>query len=171
MLAREFRVLLAPEEIGDPVDFPVSRSTLANLVREKPALAEEVEKLREENRRLREEKARSRAKNAALKSAVDRLRTSLSVLGTDAKTAAAVGVPSSKVFFRQPPPPPDRPRSSGAQTGHPGTTRPRATPNHPPKRLALTEFPKRTPPSAHRATNGVVRSPTSLSPVSISSTS
>ena len=99
---------------------------------------------REEIRRLREEKSRSREKAAALKGALDRLRGSLSVLGTNAKTAAAVGVPSSKVFFRQSPSPSEKRRPTGGQPGHKGMTRPRPTPNAPPRVLALKECPKCT---------------------------
>ncbi|EQD75489.1 transposase IS66, partial [mine drainage metagenome] len=144
---RDFRALLAPEASDDTV--VVSKKGLAQLVREareNARLERELQEAREEIRRLREEKARARQKSSALKAAFDRLRSSLSVLGTDAKTAAAVGVPSSRVFFRQPPPPPDQRRRSGGQPGHPGMTRPRPTPNAPPKILALQECPKCTHP-------------------------
>ena len=135
--------LLAPENADDSI--VVSKKGLAELRRradERDRLERELSEAREEIRRLREEKARSQRKGSALKAALERLRSSLAVLGTDAKTAAAVGVPSSKVFFRQPPPPPDRHRPSGGQPGHKGATRPRPVPNAPPKVLSLEACPK-----------------------------
>ncbi len=120
----------------------VSRRRLAELLEEKEKQERELREAREEIRRLREERARSREKHSALRAALDRLRTSLSVLGTDAKTAASVGVPSSRVFFRQSPPPDTKRRPTGGQPGHPGTTRPRPTPNAPPRILDLKECPK-----------------------------
>jgi transposase len=146
-MRQDIRVLLTPETSDDTI--VVSKKGLDRLVREaqeKARLERELEEAREEIRRLREERTRSREKNSALKGALDRLRSSLSVLGTDAKTAAAVGVPSSRVFFRQPPPPPKDRRPTGGQPGHPGKTRPRPTPNAPPKVLALKECPKCTHP-------------------------
>ncbi len=137
---RDARILLAPEADEDPI--PVSPRKLAEFVRQLEERERELREAREEIRRLREEKARSRAKSSALKAALDRLRASLPVLGTDAKTAAAVGVPSSRVFFRQSPPPGEKRRPSGGQLGHPGTTRPRPTPNAPPRVLELKECPK-----------------------------
>ncbi|MGI0156277.1 MAG: IS66 family transposase, partial [Thermoplasmata archaeon] len=79
-----------------------------------------------------------------LRAALDRLRSSLAVLGTDARTAAAVGVPSSRTFFRQSPPPPGKRQPTGGQPGHPGTTRPRPTPNAPPRVLPLSHCPRCT---------------------------
>ncbi len=143
MSPRDPRVLLAPDPDEEPI--PVSPRKLAELLRqveERNRLERELREAREEIRRLREEKTRSREKSSALKAALDRLRTSLSVLGTDARTAAAVGVPSSRVFFRQPPPPPKDRRPTGGQPGHPGTTRPRPKPNAPPRVLSLKECPK-----------------------------
>ena len=140
MTARDPRLLLAPDPNEEPI--PVSPRKLADLLRRLENLERELAEAREENRRLREEKARSREKQLALKAALDRLRTSLSVLGTDAKTAASVGVPSSRVFFRQSPPPDTKRRPTGGQPGHPGTTRPRPTPNAPPRVLDLKECPK-----------------------------
>lgn len=122
---------LAPEPDEEPI--PVSPRKLAKLIQEKQEQERELQDAREEICRLREGKARSREKNSALKAVLDRVRASLSVLGTDAKTAAAVGVPSSRVFFRQSPPPDRKRRPTGGQTGHPGATRPRPTPNAPPK--------------------------------------
>jgi transposase len=140
MVARGPLLALAPEPDEEPI--PVSPRKLAKLIQEKQEQERELQDAREEIRRLREEKARSREKSSALKAVLDRLRASLSVLGTDAKTAAAVGVPSSRVFFRQSPPPDRKRRPTGGQTGHPGTTRPRPTPNAPPKVLSLKECPK-----------------------------
>ena len=140
MSARDPRLFLAPEPNEEPI--PVSPRKLAQLLRDMEQMKEAIRALREENARLRDEKARSREKQSALKAALDRLRTSLSVLGTDAKTAAAVGVPSSRVFFRQSPPPNEKRRPSGGQPGHPGTTRPRPTPNAPPRVLELKACPK-----------------------------
>ena len=141
------RVLLAPEPAEEPI--PVSPRKLADLIRKTQELerttqeqARELQQAREEIRRLREERARSQRKSSALKAALDRLRNSLPVLGTDARTAAAVGIPSSRVFFRKSPTPPDQRRPTGGQPGHPGTTRPRATPNAPPMVLSLQECPK-----------------------------
>ena len=143
MTPRDLRVLLAPDADEEPI--PVSPRKLAELLRrvgERDRLERELREAQEEIRRLREEKARSKEKNASLKAAFDKLRSSLSVLGTDAKTAAAVGVPSSRVFFRSSPHPPGKRRPTGGQPGHPGTTRPRPTPNAPPKVLALKECPR-----------------------------
>ncbi|MHB1435571.1 MAG: IS66 family transposase, partial [Thermoplasmata archaeon] len=154
MSPRDPRVFLAPDL--DEESIPVSPRKLAELIREKleqdrelkeareeiKEAREEITETREEIRRLREEIARSREKSSVLKTALDRLRASLSVLGTDARTAAAVGIPSSRVFFRQPPPPPKHRRPTGGQRGHPGTTRPRPTPNAPPKVLTLEACPK-----------------------------
>src|SRR5580658_9730403 len=143
MSPRDPRVLFAPEPDEEPI--PVSPRKLAELLRQledRSRLERELHEAREEIRRLREEKARSREKSSALKTALDRLRSSLAVLGTDAKTAASVGVPSSRVFFRRPPPPPEHRRSTGGQPGHPGSTRARPTPNAPPRILALQECPK-----------------------------
>ncbi len=112
------------------------------MIRSKEELERELREAREEIRPLREERARSREKHSALKAALHRLRTSRSVLGTDAKTAASVGVPSSRVFFRQSPPPDTKRRPTGGQPGHPGTTRPRPTLNGPPRILDLKECPK-----------------------------
>ncbi len=141
MSPRTPRLLLAPEPDEEPI--PVSPRKLAKLILENEEQERELQELREENRRLREEKARSSKKSATLQAALDRLRGSLSVLGTDAKTAAAVGVPSSRVFFRQSPGlSGQRRRRSGGQPGHPGTTRPRPVPNAPPRVLALKECPK-----------------------------
>lgn len=147
MTSRDLRTLLAPEDSDDEI--VVSRKKIAELLRRSERLDRAEQQLREaqeEVRRLREEKARAREKRSALQTALDRLRASLPVLGTDARTAAAVGVPSSRVFFRQPPPPSDQRRSSGGQPGHKGTTRPRPTPNALPKVLALKECPKCTYP-------------------------
>ncbi|MGI0129249.1 MAG: IS66 family transposase [Thermoplasmata archaeon] len=150
MATRDPRLRLAPDPNEEPI--PVSPRKLADVLRRledrdrlERELGEaqgELAKAREEIRRLREEKAHSRAKSAALKAALRRLRNSLSVLGTAAKTAAAVGVPSSRVFFRRSPPPPGQRRPTGGQPGHPGTTRPRPVPNQPPKSLPLKECPK-----------------------------
>jgi transposase len=140
MPPRDPRLLLAPDPDEEPI--PVSPRKLAKLIREKHEQEIELQKAREEIRRLREEKARSKAKSAALQSALDRVRNSLAVLGTDGRTAAAVGVPSSRVFFRQSPPPPKNRRPTGGQPGHPGTTRPRPTPNAPPKVLSLKRCPR-----------------------------
>ncbi len=147
MTPRDPRLLLAPEPDEEPI--PVSPRKLAELLRrvgERDRLERELREAQEEIRRLREERARSKEKNASLKAAFDKLRSSLSVLGTDARTATAVGVPSSRVFFRQPPPPAQKRRRTGGQPGHPGRTRPRPVPNAPPRVLALTECPK----CAHR---------------------
>ena len=131
MSARDPPLLLAPESDEEPI--PVSPRKLAKLIRSNEELERELREAREEIRRLREERARSREKHSALKAALHRLRTSLSVLGTDAKTAASVWVPSSRVFFRQSPPPGTKRRPTGGQPGHPGTTRPRPIPNVPPE--------------------------------------
>jgi chromosome segregation ATPase len=101
MSRRDSLLLLAPDPDEEPI--PVSPRKLADLLRrveDRDRLEHELREAREEIRRLREEKARARQKSSSLQAALDRLRSSLSVLGTDAKTAAAVGVPSSKVFFR-----------------------------------------------------------------------
>lgn len=143
MLARVPFLSLAPGADEEPI--PVSPRKLADLLRrleDRDRLERELTEAREEIRRLREEKTRSQQKSAVLKSALARLRNSLPVLGTDSKTAAAVGVPSSRVFFRHPPPPLGLRRPTGGQPGHPGTTRPRPTPNAPPKVLPLAECPK-----------------------------
>ena len=139
-MAQDSRLLCAPDPDEEPI--PVSPRKLAKLIRSNEELERELAEAREEIRRLREEKARSREKHSALKAALDRLPTSLSVLGTDAKTAASVGVPSSRVFFRQSPSPDTKRRPTGGQPGHPGTTRPRPTPNAPPRVLTLEECPK-----------------------------
>ncbi len=147
MAPQDPRVLLAPDSDEEPI--PVSPRKLADLLRrieDRNRLERELEEVREEIRRRREQKAQSKEKNASLKAALDKLRSSLSVLGTDAKTAAAVGVPSSRVFFRQSPPPSNPRRSRGGQPGHKGTTRPRPTPNAPPKMLVLKVCPKCTHP-------------------------
>jgi len=143
MAARDLQFLLASEDSDDEI--VVSRKKVAELLRRSERLDRAEQQLREaqeEIRRLREEKARSREKSSALKAALDRLRASLPVLGTDARTAAAVGVPSSRVFFRQPPPPPQDRRPTGGQPGHPGATRPRPKPNASPRVLSLKECPK-----------------------------
>jgi transposase len=143
MAPRDPQVLLVPEDSGDEII--VSRKKVAELLRRSERLDRAEQQLREaqqEIRRLREEKARAREKSSALKAALDRLRASLPLLGTDARTAAAVGVPSSRVFFRQPPPLPKDRRPTGGQPGHRGTTRSRPTPNAPPRVLALMECPK-----------------------------
>ncbi len=148
---RNPRVLLAPKDSDDEI--VASRKKVAELLRRSERLDRAEPQLREaqeEIRRLREEQARSREKSAALKAALDRLRSSLPVLGTDARTAAAVGVPSSRVVFRQPPPPSEQRRPTGGQPGHPGTTRPRPTPNAPPRVPSLNR-PGPGPPSAGSA--------------------
>ncbi len=142
MSPRDSPLLLAPDPDEEPI--PVSPRKLADLLRraeDRDRLEHELREAREEIRRLREEKTRARQKSSSLKAALDRLRSSLSVLGTDAKTAAAVGVPSSKVFFRKSPSPSDKRRPTGGQPGHPGTTRPRPRPNAPPRVLSLEECP------------------------------
>ncbi|MGI0130449.1 MAG: IS66 family transposase [Thermoplasmata archaeon] len=140
MAPRDSRLFLAPDPDEEPI--PVSPRKLAELIRSKQELERQLQEAREEIRRLREEKARARAKSSALKAAFDRLRGSLAVLGTDAKTAAAVGVPSSRTFFRQSPEPSKERRPTGGQPGHPGTTRARPVPNAPPRVLPLTECPR-----------------------------
>ncbi|EQD57865.1 transposase IS66, partial [mine drainage metagenome] len=104
-------------------------------------LRKEIERLRPALEKSREKNARLTDKAEGLNEKLEGLRNSLSVLGTDAKTAAAVGVPSSRVFFRQPPPPPGERRPTGGQPGHPGTTRPRPIPNAPPRVLSLANCP------------------------------
>ncbi|MHB1887112.1 MAG: IS66 family transposase [Acidimicrobiales bacterium] len=112
------------------------------MIRELEQLKEEVQKLREENETLRGEKARHQKKAETLQEVLDRLRGSLAVLGTDAKTAPAVGVPSSRTFFKQPRLAPEEQKKSGGQPGHKGTTRPRPTSNAPPRELRLERCPK-----------------------------
>jgi transposase len=154
MSPRDPRIFLAPEDDEEPI--PVSPRKLAKLVQEKldqerelvhlregrAQLERELKEVREEIHRLREEKARSKRKSAALQSALDRLRNSLAVLGTDGRTAASVGVPSSRVFFRQSPPRTQGRQPTGGQLGHPGKTRARPIPNAPPRILSLKECPK-----------------------------
>jgi transposase len=143
MRSRDPRLFLAPDPDEEPI--PVSPRKLAELLRrlgERDQLEHDLQEAREEIRRLREEKARSKEKSAALRSALDHVRNSLAILGTDSRTAAAVGVPSSRVFFRPSRPPHEPRRRSGGQPGHPGTTRPRPTPNAPPRVLPLKQCPK-----------------------------
>jgi transposase len=142
MSPRDPRILLAPESDEEPI--PVSPRKLAEVLRqieelrkENQALRREIERLRPALDKAREKNARLTDKAEGLSEKLEGLRNSLSVLGTDAKTAAAVGVPSSRVFFRQPPPPPGERHSPGGQPGHPGTTRPRPVPNAPPRLLSL----------------------------------
>ena len=147
MPPRDSPISLAPDE--DEEFIPVSPRKLAKLLRDMEEMKEENRKLQEEIERLRPRLEKAREKNARLVDRVDRLeeqlegvRNSLAVLGTDARTAVVVGVPSSRVFFRAPPPLPEARRPTGGQPGHPGTTRSRAVPNSPPRVLALREYPK-----------------------------
>lgn len=146
MSSRDPWIQLAPESVEEPI--PVSPRKLAEILRQIEELRKENHSLRKEIERLRPALEKARAKNSRLGDRVDgpsgkleRLRNSLSVLGTDAWTAAAVGVASSRVFFRQPPPPPEERRPTGGQPGHPGTTRPRPVPNTPPRVLSLENCP------------------------------
>jgi hypothetical protein len=59
----------------------------------------------EETRRLRKEKARSPQKSRDLKPRLDCSQPSPRVSGGDSRAAAAMGVPYSKVSFRQSPTP------------------------------------------------------------------
>ncbi|EQD36285.1 transposase IS66, partial [mine drainage metagenome] len=114
---------------------------MEELRKENHSLRKALERLRPALEKAREKNARLTDRAEGLNEKLEGLRNSLSVLGTDAKTAAAVGVPSSRVFFRQPPPPPGERRPTGGQPGHPGTTRPRPVPNAPPRVLSLENCP------------------------------
>ena len=151
MSPRDSPISLAPDE--DEEFIPVSPRKLAKLPRDMEEMKEENRKLHEEIKKQRPKLEKAREKNARLVDRADLLeeqlegvRNSLAVLGTDARTAVAVGVPSSRVFSRQPPPPPGERRAPGGRPGHPGTTRPRLVPNAPPRILALENCPEcRTP--------------------------
>ncbi len=143
MAPRDPRILLSPDPEDDQII--VSRQKLDKLLREKD---EEIDRLRRELERLRPALEKSREKNSKLSDKADQLQgkleglqNSLAVLGTNGKTAAAVGVPSSRTFFKQPRPPPEERRKPGGQPGHPGTTRPRPTPNAPERVLSLRACP------------------------------
>ena len=156
MVSRGFRLLLSGEESDDEV--VLSREQAADLLRRLEALEKELRDTRRENQRLQRElerlrpaldKAREKSgrltdQAEGLKEQLGRLQNSLPVLGASSQTAPAVGVPSSRTFFRQSPPPPNERRSTGGQRGHKGTTRPRPTPNSPPVVLALTSCPECT---------------------------
>ncbi len=101
-------------------------------------LEAEDRRLREENGRLRPALEKAREKNvrlthttAGLQGKLEGLQNSLAVLGTDARTAAAVGIPSRRTFLHPPPKPPEERKKSGGQPGHKGTTRPKPAPNSP----------------------------------------
>ncbi len=140
MAPRDPRLLLTPESEDDEII--VSRRKLGELVRKSQDLEEENGRLREELERSREKARRAAEQKQVAQTKLEQLRTSLPVLGTDARTAAAVGIPSSRVFFRQPAPSPETRRSTGGQPGHPGTTRPRPVPNSPSVLLALKTCPR-----------------------------
>ncbi|MGI0150367.1 MAG: IS66 family transposase [Thermoplasmata archaeon] len=167
MEPRDLRFLLSPKDCE--TDVTLSRENAAallrrfeellhgqeELLRREEELLHRQEELERENQRLRQEIERlrptldnAREKNAKLVDIADllhrkleTLKNSLAVLGTDAKTAAAMGVPSSRTFFRRPPPAPEDRKKPGGQPGHRGTTRPRPTPNAPPRLLTLTTCP------------------------------
>lgn len=125
MELRGFQFRFAPESNSDQI--VVSRRKLEEVLRELELNREEVERLKKENRSLKEK--------------LDHVEHSLPVLAADARTAPAVGVPSSRTFFRRPPPDPAHRKSPGGQPGHPGVTRPRPVPNAPPLTLSLTNCP------------------------------
>ena len=151
MVPRDIVLLLASDDGPVTLGREERRELLRRLQRLEQ-LEKDLREVREENRRLREENERlrpalekAREKNArltdkteGLQGKLEGLRNSLAVLGTDAKTAAAVGIPSRRTFFRQSPKPPEERKKSGGQPGHPGTTRPRPTPNSPSVVLPLT---------------------------------
>jgi transposase len=131
MTLRALRVLLAPAQVDDAVDFPVSKKKLAELekkVERNDVLEEELKEAREEIRRLREK--------------LTKVQNSLPVLGADPRTAAAVGVPTSKAYYPRPRPSPEEKRKPGGQPGHPGVTRSRPAPNAPPRHRRLVRCPK-----------------------------
>ena len=147
MAPRDFLIRLASDDGALTLSREERRELLRRLQRLEQLEKEHghVRELQEENRRLREEierlrpaleKARERNarltdKAEGLQDKLEGVQNSLAVLGTDAKTAAAVGIPSRRTFFRPPPKPPEERKKSGGQPGHPGTTRPRPTPNSP----------------------------------------
>ncbi len=136
MTPRDLRVLLSPESSGDEI--VVSRKKVADLQRKAEELdlaKKEIEELRNERQKLREENRRLREKLA-------QVGNSLPVVGADPRTAAAAGVPTSKTFYPRPRSSPEEKRKPGGQPGHPGVTRPRPTPNAPPRHLVLRTCPK-----------------------------
>ena len=148
MAPRDPRALLAPEGVDDPVDSPVSKRKLVELLRRREELEKENRELRRELERLRPTLAKTQKKNEKLADKAEQLQgqletiqSSLAVLGADGKTAPAVGVPSSRTFYKPPRPPPEERRRPGGQPGHPGTTRPQPVPNAPEKVLALEVCP------------------------------
>lgn len=131
----------------------VSRKGLAELIRQNQQLEEDNRHLRKDAETLRAQLEKVREKNARLSDKVDhvqeklaKLQSSLPVLGADAKTAAAVGMPTSKTFFKQPPPPPGERKAPGGQPGHKATTRPRPVPNGPSRELTLQNCPQCSTP-------------------------
>jgi transposase len=143
---RDSRAFLAPDDDEEKV--VVGQRKLAKLLRETEELRRENSELRGELERLRPTLAKAQKKNEKLADKAEQLQgkletiqSSLAVLGADGKTAPAVGVPSSRTFYKPPRPPPEERRRPGGQPGHPGTTRPKPVPNAPEKVLALEVCP------------------------------
>ena len=137
MRSQALRLLFSPEQVDDPVDFPVSRKKLAEFRRRSEELdrtKQGLERTREDRRRLQEEIRRLREKLSVLEN-------SLPAVEANGRTAAAAGIPTSKTYHPRPRPPPEEQRRPGGQPGHPGVTRPRPVPNAPPRHLTLRMCP------------------------------
>ena len=127
MLARDAKELFVadPENESIVIDPEERKAILRRL--------EQADKLEKENRELREKLRR-------VQEELKRLKASFPLLAANDKTAEAVGVPSSRTFYRRPRPVGEL-RDTGGQPGHPGTARERPVPNSEPEVYTLSHCP------------------------------
>jgi transposase len=101
---------------------------IRDLERENERLKKQLEHDSREMERLREQRERLQRENQNLKDQLAKIQNSLPQLAATDKTAEAVGVPSSKVFYRRKKEPGDA-KKTGGQPGHQGHARSRPVPN------------------------------------------